>query len=71
MKCPLCKGTMQKGKTSMPYETGKDRLIVVKDVPALICEQCGESYFEEKEVDAIEELIHSIEQKTQALFASG
>jgi hypothetical protein len=32
-----------------------------------VCEQCGEVYFEEKEVDAIQDLIKSLEQKAQAL----
>jgi hypothetical protein len=32
-----------------------------------VCQQCGETYFEEKEVDAIQDLITSVEQKTQAL----
>jgi len=36
-------------------------------VPAWVCKQCGESYFEENEVDAIQSLVDSLEQKTQAL----
>ena len=36
-------------------------------VPAWVCEQCGEAYFEEKEVDAIQEFVTSMEQKAQAL----
>jgi uncharacterized protein with PIN domain len=40
-------------------------------VPAWVCEQCGEAYFEEKEVDTIQELIHSVEQKAEELTAVG
>jgi len=40
---------------------------VLDAVPAWICKQCGEAYFEEKEVDAIQELVRSLEQKAQAL----
>ena len=61
MKCPLCKGEMQKGKTSMPYETGKNKLIVVKDVPALICEQCGESYIESSVLKRVEKILETVE----------
>ena len=37
-------------------------------VSAWVCEQCGEPYFEEKEVDAIQDLIRSVEQKADALM---
>lgn len=36
-------------------------------VPAWVCEQCGEAYFEEKEVDTIQDLVRSIEAETDAL----
>ena len=67
MKCPLCKGEMQKGKTSMPYETGKDRLIVVKDVPALICEQCGESFIEAPVLKRVEKILEVVEKSGMTL----
>jgi len=41
--------------------------LVLDSVPAWVCQQCGETYFEEKEVDAIQDLIRSIEEKAQAL----
>jgi hypothetical protein len=36
-------------------------------VPAWVCTQCGEPYFEEKEVDAIQELVASVEERVGAL----
>jgi len=44
MKCPMCKGIMKNGKTSLPYEFEDNRLIVIKSVPALVCGQCGEVF---------------------------
>ena len=38
-------------------------------VPAWVCEQCGEAYFEEKEVDTIQDLVRAIEAKAEALTA--
>ncbi|MBI2345541.1 MAG: type II toxin-antitoxin system MqsA family antitoxin [Deltaproteobacteria bacterium] len=49
MKCPLCKGTMERGETTLPFELGADRVVVVKHVPALTCQQCGD-YFVELDV---------------------
>jgi hypothetical protein len=39
-------------------------------VPAWVCEQCGEAYFEEKEVDTIQDLVRSIEAKAETLAAT-
>lgn len=44
MRCALCKGEMLEGKISLPYEIGTEHVVVVKDVPAFVCRQCGESF---------------------------
>ena len=48
MKCILCKtGDLQEGTTTVTLE--RDATIVVfKQVPALVCNQCGESYTDEE-----------------------
>jgi len=43
---------------------------MLEAVPAWICEQCGESYFEENEVDAIQDLVLSLETKVDALVTT-
>ena len=66
MKCIHCRGQMKKG--SVPFHIDRKGCHITLDhVPAWVCDQCGEAYFEEKEVDSIQELIRSIEDKTQAL----
>jgi len=40
MKCPARRGEMGEGITSLPYELGKDKLIVVRDRPTMVCAQC-------------------------------
>ena len=58
MRCPLCKGEMLKGKTILPFGSGNN-LLVVKDVPALVCEQCGESFVEIDNVRVVEALVEN------------
>ena len=36
-------------------------------VPAWICTECGEVYLEEAEVDAIQEAIRSLDERTEKL----
>lgn len=66
MKCIYCQGKMKKGTTPFHVDR-KGCHVTLDDVPAWVCEQCGESYFEEKEVDTIEELVQAVEQKMNQL----
>jgi len=50
---------MLSGKTNLPYELGDDYLVVIKGVPALICQQCGEQFIEIKVVREVEKLVAS------------
>ncbi len=43
-RCSLCKGKLRKGKTEFTVKVGKE-VISIKDVPAYVCQKCGESYF--------------------------
>lgn len=69
MKCIHCHGQMQRGTT--PFHVDRKGCHLMLDaVPAWVCEQCGEVYFEETEVDAIQDLVRSVEAKAKVL-ASG
>ncbi len=66
MQCHYCKGIMEAGKT--PYTISrKDYHLVINNVPALICQQCGEPYFDEEEVDMIQSLIKDVDTKSEQL----
>ncbi len=48
MKCMICKhGETQKGTTTITLERGTST-IIFKDVPALVCDNCGEKYVEDE-----------------------
>ena len=66
MRCIHCRGQMKKGDAPF-FIDRKGCHLTLDYVSAWVCEQCGEAYFEEKEVDYIQDLIRSIEDKTQAL----
>ena len=60
MKCVHCQAEMARGK--VPFHIDRRRFHVSLDeVPAWVCPQCGESCFEEKEVESIQALIKAVE----------
>lgn len=53
MMCTICKnGNTYKGKTTVTLEKDST-VIVIKNVPADICENCGEYYLDEATTDNI------------------
>ncbi|MBI5184444.1 MAG: YgiT-type zinc finger protein [Nitrospinae bacterium] len=64
MKCIQCQGNMKKSIT--PLHIGRKGVhLMLESVPAWVCEQCGESLLEEKDVDSVQDLIKAIEQKSK------
>jgi YgiT-type zinc finger domain-containing protein len=45
--------------------------LTLESVPAWVCTQCGEVYFEETEVDAIQEVMMELDQRTEKLAVVG
>lgn len=69
MKCIHCQAPMKLG--TAPLHIDRQGCHVTFDnVRAWVCEQCGEAYFEEQEVDAIQDLIQTVEQKANKLTLS-
>jgi len=64
MKCYFCGGEMKKGKTTYTINK-KGYHLLIDEVPAWICEQCGEPYFEGNIVDAIQKLVGEIDVRVE------
>jgi YgiT-type zinc finger domain-containing protein len=54
--CPLCGGTKTAGATTYTVDAGGG-VLVVKDVPARVCEQCGEAWFDDATMKRLETLV--------------
>ena len=59
MICPICKGNMKEDIINFPVDL-KNRFILVKEVPALVCEQCGEFFIDDEIHIQIENIIKEI-----------
>ncbi|OQW96539.1 MAG: hypothetical protein BWK74_08270 [Desulfobacteraceae bacterium A6] len=68
MKCMHCQGKMKKGATPFHVDR-KGYHLTLDEVPAWVCQQCGEVYFDEPEVDSIQDIIKALEDRTEKLSA--
>ncbi len=66
MRCLLCNGEMEKSNVSYTIDR-KGYHMYIEEIPAHVCVQCGEKFFEENEVAAIQEMIENFENKLRKI----
>lgn len=55
-KCPLCGGTKKEGKTTFTVDLGVG-VVVVRDVPATACSQCGADWIKDTIAAKLEKIV--------------
>ena len=55
--CALCGGKRVAGRTIFSADLGTG-VVVVRNVPATVCDQCGEPWFEDATVAHLEQIVH-------------
>ena len=60
--CPLCGGRKRSGKTIFTVNLGEG-ILVVRDVPALVCNQCGEDWIDDKIASRLEKFVDDARKK--------
>ena len=67
MECIHCKGQMKKG--TAPFSIDRDGYHVHWDaIPAWVCTQCHEPYFEAREVELIQNALASLDRESSKLL---
>ncbi len=61
MKCYLCGGTTEFETATVPFTVGTN-VVVVKDVPAKVCTQCGEVTLNSEAAAVIDRLLKQAQQ---------
>ena len=54
--CPLCSGTKKGGKTTFTVDLGFG-VVVVRDVPATVCSQCGADWIGDDIAERLEKIV--------------
>ncbi len=55
-RCPLCGGERAPGKTTYTVDLGSG-VIVVREVPAMVCTQCGEEWIDGATASRLEGIV--------------
>ena len=66
MKCMYCGGKMERG--TAPFHVDRNGYhLTLEAVPAWVCMQCGEPFFEEAEVLSIQKAIDKLDEQAVEL----
>ena len=60
MNCFICKGKLEEKKVN--YVVNLEETIIIKGVPAKVCTECGEQYFDDKTSKNIEKIVNQLKQ---------
>jgi len=67
MKCKICNSIMNKGTINHVLDFD-NHIIIIKNVPAIVCEQCGEYFLEHKIALRIESLVDTVNKNHAEIF---
>ena len=59
MKCFFCKGDLEFTTTKFIVDLG-DLVVIVKNVPAMVCKQCGEKSFGDETMERLEKIVDTV-----------
>lgn len=61
-RCPLCGGEKQPGTTTFAVDV-KSGVVVVREVPALVCMTCGEAWLDDSVAAKLEDIVADARRK--------
>ena len=59
MSCFVCKGNLENKKVNYVVDL-ENTIIIIKEVPARVCNQCGEQYFDDETAENIEKIVKQL-----------
>lgn len=66
MKCFYCDNNLKSEKITYNINR-KGYDVILRDVPAYVCQECGQVFFEEKGVESIQSLISDLDKKSDTV----
>lgn len=61
MSCVKCKGNLVEKKVNYVVDL-EDTIIIIKGVPAKVCTQCEEQYFDDETAENIEKMVNKLKE---------
>jgi YgiT-type zinc finger domain-containing protein len=64
----MCKGTLTEGFSTFTADIG-NCIVIIKNVPSRICDQCGEASYSDDTARRLEQIVHALDGSISAEIA--
>ena len=61
MMCHVCGADMTKLHTNIPFKVSQTTIVIVKDLPVIQCDGCGEYLLEDLVMEEVEEIFEHVD----------
>ena len=61
MKCHVCGAEMTKLQTNIPFKVSQTTIVILKDLPVIQCDGCGEYLLEDRVMEGVEEILERVD----------
>ena len=65
MMCHVCGGEFQRSANDMPFKLGPQRIAILKNLPVLQCDRCGEYLLEDEVMAAVERMLARVDESAE------
>jgi len=61
MRCRICGGLLEPRITDLPFKTGDSSIVILKSLPVLQCQQCGETELEQSTMSRVDQILAGVD----------
>ncbi len=65
MKCRVCAGPQEPRVTDLPFKIGDSLIVILKDLPVLQCQQCGDIELENSVMLKVEQVLGAVDRSAE------
>jgi YgiT-type zinc finger domain-containing protein len=61
MKCAVCGADMRAIRSDLPFKVAEESIVILKSLPLLQCENCGQYLIEDAVLSRVDEILASVD----------
>lgn len=65
MRCRICGGALTRRATDLPFKIADSSIVIVKALPVLQCEQCGDTELDHATMLRVEQLLERVNRSAE------
>ena len=65
VKCHICAGELTAATSDLPFKLDMNRIVILKGLPVLQCDQCGEYLIEDAVMARIDEMLANADRSAE------